>query len=73
MSRTTLACLATGTALLLAGCTGSRVGDSALIGAGAGAVAGEVISGSPVTGAVVGAAGGAVVGVATKDDDSRRR
>ncbi|MBK5264283.1 MAG: hypothetical protein JJE34_03455 [Alphaproteobacteria bacterium] len=43
------------------------------MGAGAGAVAGEVISGSPVTGAIVGAAGGAVVGAATKDDDSRRR
>lgn len=55
-------------AMVLPGCTGSRIGNSALIGAGAGAVAGEVISGDPVTGAVVGGAGGAVIG-ATSDDD----
>ena len=54
----------------LSACTGSRIGDSALIGAGAGAVAGEVISGDPVAGAVIGGAGGAVIG-ATRDKDDR--
>ena len=55
-------------AAALSACTGSRVGNSALIGAGAGAVAGEVISGDPVTGAIVGGAGGAVIGATTDDD-----
>ena len=48
MPRIIAASLAAGAALLTVGCTGNRIGDSALIGAGAGAVAGEVISGSPL-------------------------
>lgn len=73
MPRIIVASLTAGAALLTVGCTGSRIGDSALIGAGAGAVAGEVISGSPVTGAAIGAAGGAVVGAVTDDDPDNRR
>lgn len=72
MPRIIAASLAAGAALLIAGCTGNRIGDSALIGAGAGAVAGEVLSGSPVTGAAIGAAGGAVVGAVTDDDPDHR-
>ena len=72
MPRIIAASLAAGAALLTVGCTGNRIGDSALIGAGAGAVAGEVLSGSPVTGAAIGAAGGAVVGAVTDDDPDHR-
>lgn len=73
MRRIIAASLAAGAALLITACTGNRIGDSALIGAGAGAVAGEVLSGSPVTGAAIGAAGGAVVGAVTDDDPDHRR
>lgn len=58
--------LAAAALLFATACTGNRVANGALVGAGVGAVAGQVISGSPVTGAVVGAAGGAVVGALDK-------
>lgn len=67
------ACLLASSALLTIGCTGNRTADGALIGAGAGAVAGEVLGGSPVTGAAIGAAGGAVAGAVTDDDEPDRR
>lgn len=72
MLRLVPACLLAGATLLMAGCTGNRIGDSALIGAGAGAVAGEVLSGDPVAGAAIGAAGGAIAGAVTDDDPDHR-
>ncbi|MDX2073767.1 MAG: YMGG-like glycine zipper-containing protein [Alphaproteobacteria bacterium] len=61
------------TALTLLAACGESAGDRALsggaIGAGAGAVGGAVLGGSPATGAIVGGAVGAAAGGLTKKKD----
>ncbi|WP_183854907.1 glycine zipper domain-containing protein [Prosthecomicrobium pneumaticum] len=55
---------------LLAGCTGSRTGDGALIGGATGAAVGAVATGS-TGGALVGAGVGAVAGAIIADSTGR--
>jgi len=73
----TIALVAGASMVLMTGCvsTGSQTGDGALIGAGTGALAGQLIGGntaSTLVGAAIGAGAGAAIGHNEQKKDEAR-